>query len=312
MYSGGRVTFRSVVNRRKSLLMAGAMGAGLLLTSCGEKEEASDGEALGTKLVVSAIPDENTTEQAARFKALSEYLNEKLDIEVEFTTSADYPASVQRFANGEIHMAWFGGVTGVQAREKVPGARAIAQGDVDPEYVSYFIANKDTGLTKSDKFPTEIKDMSFTFGSKSSTSGRVMPTFFLEKETGQKVDEFFSKDFQFQAGHDLTAKAVASGSVQVGVLSYKKYDSMVKEDPSLAENAPIIWITPKYADYNLTVHPDLEKMFGEGFIDKLQKALVECEDKQVLAAFNRDKLIPAKNEDFDGIKKVAEAYNLLR
>ena len=53
-------------------------------------------------------------------------------------------------------------------------------------------------------------------------------------------------------------------------------------------------------------------MFGDGFIDKLQKALVECEDEKALAAFNRDKLIPAKNEDFDGIKKVAEAAGLLR
>ena len=185
--AGDQGLFRKVVNRRTGLMLAGVMGAGLLATSCGKKEEAGDGEKeLGTKLIVSAIPDENTTEQAARFKALSEYLAKKLDIEVEFTTAADYPATVQRFANGEIHMAWFGGVTGVQAREKVPCARAIAQGDVDPEYVSYFIAHNSTGLTKSDKFPVEIKDMSFTFGSKSSTSGRVMPAFFIEKETGKR------------------------------------------------------------------------------------------------------------------------------
>nr|XP_061810370.1 probable ABC transporter phosphite binding protein PhnD1 [Nerophis lumbriciformis] len=283
------------------------MGVGLLATGCGKKEKSSgtklvvsEEKSSDTKLVVSAIPDENTTEQAARFKALSEYLNEKLDIEVEFTTAADYPATVQRFANGEIHMAWFGGVTGVQAREKVEGARAIAQGDVDPDYVSYFIAHKDTGLTKSDEFPTAIKDMTFTFGSKSSTSGRVMPTYFIENITLSK------------GSHEATANAVASGSVQVGVLSYKKYDSMVKKGDIKAEDAPIIWVTPKYADYNLTVHPDLEKMFGEGFIDKLQKALVDCDDPKVLAAFNRDKLIPAKNEDFAGIKKVAEAAGMLR
>lgn len=127
-------------------------------------------------------------------------------------------------------------------------------------------------------------------------------------------DKYFSKPVQFQSvgGHDATARAVAGGSVDVGVLSYKKYDSMVAAGEIKAEDAPIIWVTPDYADYNLTVHPALDEMFGEGFIDKLQKSLVECTDKGILKAFNRDDLIPASNEEFEGIAEVARELGMMR
>jgi phosphonate transport system substrate-binding protein len=176
------------------------------------------------------------------------------------------------------------------------------------------IASKKTGLTKSDEFPIGIKDLVFSFGSKSSTSGRLMPTYFILKETGMMPDKYFSKPVQFQSvgGHDATARAVAGGSVDVGVLSYKKYDSMVAAGEIKAEDAPIIWVTPDYADYNLTVHPALDEMFGEGFIDKLQKSLVECTDKGILKAFNRDDLIPASNEEFEGIAEVARELGMMR
>ncbi len=264
--------------------------------------------------MITAIPDENVSEQKANFKALESYLEKQLEIDVTFSISSDYSAAVERFKNGEVHLVWFGGLTGVQARKAVPGSRAIAQGDVDPKYKSYMIAHKSTGLTRSEEFPTAIKDMTFTFGSKSSTSGRLMPTYFIMKETGTKPEEFFTKPVQFQVsgGHDATARAVAGGGVQVGVLSYKKYDSMVANGDIKAEDAPIIWVTPDYADYNLTVHPALEEMFGEGFIDKLQKSLVDCEDKGVLKAFNRDDLIPATNEEFEGIYEVAKELGMMR
>lgn len=311
---------RSISQTMKGCFGGAAIAAtALTLSSCGgdkdkEADSGDDKGSAGKALVITAIPDEKVSDQEAKFKALQEYLKTELEIDAKFSISADYSAAVERFKNGEVHLVWFGGLTGVQARKAVPGARAIAQGDVDPNYKSYFIAHKSTGLTESDEFPTAIKDMTFTFGSKSSTSGRLMPTYFIMKETGSSPEEWFSKPVQFQAtgGHDATARAVASGSVQVGALSYKKYDSMVASGEIKAEDAPIIWKTPDYADYNLTVHPALEEMFGEGFIDKLQKVLVDCTDEEVLKAFNRDDLIPAKNEEFEGIYEVAKEVGIMR
>lgn len=303
---------RSLFGITKKILL-GAFGL-TIISSCGEKEDGDSNEEKTKALVITAIPDEKHSDQEANYEVLRKYLADKLEIEVKFSTSSDYPAAVERFKNGEVHLVWFGGYTGVQARKAVPGSRAIAQGDVDPKYKSYFIAHKSTGLTKSDKFPAAIKDLTFTFGSKSSTSGRLMPTYFILKETGMMPDKYFTNPVQFQTvgGHDATARAVAGGSVQAGVLSYKKYDAMVADGEIKAEDAPIIWETPDYADYNLTVHPVLDEMFGDGFIDKLQKVLVDCEDKDVLKAFLRDDLIPATNEEFEGIYEVAKELGMMR
>ncbi len=301
----------------KQLLMSAAIGTASIfgLSSCGEKTEENTTSSNEKKvLVITAIPDEKISDQELKYQALADYLSKKLDITVELSVSKDYSAAVNRFANNEVQLVWFGGLTGVQARNKVEGAVAIAQGKADPNYKSYFIAHKDTGLEKSNEFPKEIADMTFTFGSTKSTSGRLMPTWFIKQATGQTPDEFFKKGVQFRksGGHVATAEVVQSGTVQVGALSYKTYDKLVadgKIDPTVAK---IIWETPSYADYNFTAHPSLDKTFGEGFVDKLQQALVECDDEKALGAINRKSIIKAKNSDFDGIVKVAKELGFIK
>jgi phosphonate transport system substrate-binding protein len=263
-------------------------------------------------LYFSAIPDQNNTELAEKFGKVADYLSAELGVPVVYRPARDYGASVEMFKNGDIQLAWFGGLTGVQARQAIPGARAIAQGRADPKYYSYFIAHRDAGLDRSDAFPTKIADMKFSFGSRKSTSGRLMPEFFIRQNTGKGPDEFFNKQYTFSKSHDMTAELVESGQVQAGVLNYRVYEKRVesgKTDPAVCK---IIWKTPFYADYNFTAHPDLETMFGAGFTEKLQKALIGMKDKELLDAFPREALIPAKNEDFDGIVGVAEELDMLR
>ncbi len=292
----------------------------LALVGCGGDPSSSDTTEASSPgntatLYLSAIPDEKITDQKAKFDKLAEYLSGKLGVPTEFVFSKDYADSVTKFKNGEVHLVWFGGLSGVQARIAVPGSQAIAQGKADPQYKSYIIANKSTGLTASEEFPSAIKDMSFTFGSPGSTSGRLMPTYFImQNNGGVKPEDWFATEpgFQMSGGHVATANAVADGTYQVGGINYKTYDSLVESDPKIAENTVKIWTTPFYADYNFTIHPEVETIFGEGFIKKVQAALVAApEGSDALKAINRESIIPAKNEDFDGIKDTAVKMELL-
>jgi phosphonate transport system substrate-binding protein len=283
------------------------------LGGCGDNSASTgSGEAV---LYLSAIPDEKITDQKAKFGKLAEYLAEKLGVRVEFLFSKDYADSVTKFKNGEVHLVWFGGLSGVQARLAVEGARAIAQGSEDPNYKSYFIANKSAGLEPSEAFPAEIKEMTFTFGSPGSTSGRLMPTYFImQNNGGVEPDKWFTQKpaFQMSGGHVATTNAVADGTYQVGAVNYKTYDDMVRNDPKVAENTVKIWTTPFYADYNFTIHPEVETLFGAGFIGKVQTALIEAPaGSDALKAINRESVISAKNEDFDGIKNTAVELGLL-
>ena len=288
----------------KWLLIPAAVVA--CLTGCGGEKQVEP------TLRYTAIPDQNTTELIEKFAPLTDHLSATLGVPVQYVPSRDYQASVEMFKSGDVHLAWFGGLTGVQARDAVPGARAIAQGAADPNYYSYFIANAATGLERGDQFPAAIAGYSFTFGSESSTSGRLMPEYFIRVNTGQGPEEFFAQPFGFSGSHDKTVELVESGRYQTGAVNYKVYDKRVAAGTTDPEQVKIIWKTPYYADYNFTAHPAIDDVFGDGFMTRLQEALVGIEDPALLSALPRERLIPARNEEFAGIAEVARELGMLR
>lgn len=269
---------------------------GGLLTSCADSEKPVSA---GRVLRFSAIPHERSSTMTEQMIVVADYLQQELGLPCEYVPVTDYAAAVEAFKNGDIHLAWFGGVTGVQARRAVPGSRAIAQGKVDPEFKSYFIAHVDSGLLPTDSFPAGMEGMSFTFGSPGSTSGRLMPEYFLRQATGKTPAEFFGHLNRYSGSHNQTALQVQNHGVDCGALNYKTYESMVADgriDPKVCVK---IWETPTYPDYNWTAHGKLVEIFGEEVFDALQQALVNCKDARVLAALKRPEgLIPAKNQDF--------------
>jgi phosphonate transport system substrate-binding protein len=258
----------------------------------------------------SAIPDEDETALVERFSKVAEYLEGELGVDVEYVPVKDYPAVVTAFRNDQVQLAWFGGLTGVQARLLTPGSRAIAQGKEDQNFVTYFIANDATGLTEVDEFPMAAKGMTFTFGAQTSTSGRLMPDYFIRQETEQAPEDFFS-EVGFSGDHSQTLRLVASGAYQIGALNFAVYDQAVAEGAPEVETAHVIWRTPPYPDYNWTIRGDVDERFGEGFSDRVQAALVSMSDPDLLAAFPREGFVPAVNEDYAPIEDVARGLDLL-
>jgi phosphonate transport system substrate-binding protein len=307
---------------RRSMMTLTALSILGLLNSCGEKKPEKSATSTPVApaattmkvLKFSAIPNQNATQLKEKFDPLAQFLSGELGVPVEFVPVSDYKASVELFKNGQIYLAWFGGVTGVQARAAVPGAQAIAQGEEDMAFKSYFIAHKDAGLTRSVDFPTAISGMKFTFGSESSTSGRVMPSYYIQQITGQPIEAFFKEKPSFSGSHDKTCELVASGQFQVGVVDYTVYEARVKEGKTDPTMVSVIWETPHFMDYNFTVHPALEKDYGTGFTAKLANALYAINTKkpELLQAFPRKKLIPVKNEDFALLEENCRELGFLR
>jgi len=282
----------------------------IVLIACTSQQE--QGRSAG-ELVFTAIPDHNSTELEEKFAPVAAHLSMELGIPVRYRPTSNYQASVEAFKNGDVQLAWFGGLTGVQARAAVPGARAIAQGGSDPTFKSYFIAHASTALAPGDSLPRAIEGRSFTFGSESSTSGRLMPEHFIRAHTGRSPSELFGRPNSFSGSHDKTAELVAAGSFEVGALNYKTYDRMVEEGRIDPEICRVIWTTPDYPDYNWTAHPMLEETYGPGFIDKLRGVLVTMEAPELLAAVDRPEgLIPATNDDFEPIVELATELGFLR
>ena len=303
------------MNRTYILLLALLMSGLLACSSPTETPESGEGDDAPSSLSVlrfSAIPDQNSTEIEEKLNPLVDHLAAELGVAVEYVPARDYQASVEMFRNGDVHFAWFGGLTGVQARRAVDGARAIAQGASDPQYYSYFIAHRDTGLERSEDFPESVGELTFAFGSESSTSGRLMPEHFIRENTGKSLDEFFAEPVIFSGSHDRTVELVESGQVQAGAVNYKVYDQRVAEGETDSNVVRVIWQTPYYADYNWTVRPDLDAEMGAGFTQRLQDTLLAIDDPALLAALPRERLIAAENADFQAIETVAESLDMLR
>jgi len=150
--------------------------------------------------------------------------------------------------------------------------------------------------------------MKFSFGSEGSTSGRLMPEFFIRKFAGRAPREFFGT-VGFSGNHPATIAAVNSGAYDVGAVNYKTFD---KTAPEAKANTLIIWKTPEYADYNLTAHPDLDPKFGKGFTDRLQEAWLAMPKALCEKSFSRSGMIEARNSGFQAIEDTARSLDLAR
>ncbi|WP_158775290.1 putative selenate ABC transporter substrate-binding protein [Cobetia sp. L2A1] len=263
-----------------------------------------------------AIPDEDESRLVERFDKVADYLSEKLGVDVEYVPVKSYSAAVSAFRNDQIQMAWFGGLTGVQARQLVPGSVAIAQGAEDAAFRSYFIARRDLKLAGDaseplDALPESIEGHTFTFGAKTSTSGRLMPEYYLREKFQKAPDEVFSR-VGFSGDHSRTIALVAAGTYDVGAVNFAVWDAAVKDGKVDPKKVQVLWQTPSYPDYQWTLRGDVDKRFGADFTAHVTKALLDMKDPDLLESFPRSGFIPASNDDYAPIKTVGAQLGLLR
>jgi len=257
-----------------------------------------------------AIPDQDTDRLQKRFSKIAGYLSDSLGIEVEYVPVKSYSASVAAFTNNEVQLAWFGGLSGVRARLAVPGAQAIAQGEEDPAFETWFIANTKTGIKMSEEFPDAITGLTFTFGSKGSTSGRLMPEYFIRKHYNKEPREVFRR-VGFSGDHSKTIALVQSGSYQAGAVNYKVWQKELAAGNIDTTKVQVIWRTPPYPDYNWSARPDLDEQFGKGTFSALTRALLNMQDPELLNSFPRKSFIPASNNDYEIILNTARQIGII-
>lgn len=247
------------------------------------------------------------------FGLMADYLSERTGLRVEYVASADYAAVVSAFQRGDVHLAWFGGLTGVQAQAVTPGSAAIAQRPRDAEFHSVFVVGPQVTATTLG----ELRGLSFTFGSESSTSGHLMPRHFLA-EAGLDPDADFAGAPGYSGSHDATYKLVEAGTYQAGALNEAVWESAVTDARVDTTRVRVMHRTPPYFDYHWAVRGDLDERFGEGTRQRIEQALLELtatmgtEQAELLELFATDRFVPTRNENYAAIRSVAEGLGILR
>jgi phosphonate transport system substrate-binding protein len=251
---------------------------------------------------IGMIPDQNAADLARGMDSVAEYLSEETGLNVEYVPTVDYAALVTAFERGDIQLAWFGGLTGVQARNLVPEAEAIAQRPIDEKFKSVFIAQKELNL----KSLEDIKGKTFTFGSESSTSGSLMPRYYLIEE-GINPEKDFDGLPNYSGSHDKTYKLVESGTFQTGALNISVWEAAVAAGQVDTSKVDVFYTTPEYYDYNWTINK-VDKETKEKVKDVL---LNMSGDQEIFKLLNTDKFIEAKNENYKAIEDVAKELKMI-
>ena len=265
-------------------------------------------------LKVGGVPDQNTARLARRYESFAKYLSDALGVPVKFVPSVDYAAVVTAFSQDQLQLAFFGGLTGVQARLQKPGAVTIAQREHDAVFHSKLVARTDLDLESLEDLKAQAGDLSITFGSPSSTSGHLMPRYFL-KQAGIDAATDFRQEPNFSGSHDTTWQLVESGAFDLGALNEDVWDRAVRENQADTGKVKEFYITPAYYDYNWTVQGNLDKVYGEGFTDKIRQALLDLnpeEHGEILDLFSTEKFITTSNDNYQAIEDVARELEIIR
>ena len=297
------------ISVRFLLVSVVAIFVALLTMACAQDE--------APKLRVGGIPDQDAQRLARRYEIFAGYLSKELGVPVEYVPSVSYSAVVTAFSQNDVQLAFFGALTGVQARMQNPGARAIVQRAHDAEFHSKYVVrggDEFADLNSLDDLIGKTGDLTITFGSESSTSGHLMPRYFLG-EAGINVANDFRTPPGFSGSHDKTWQLVAAGSYDVGALAEDVWERAVTEGKADPAQVRELDTTPNYFNYNWTARADLDEVYGEGFTDKVQAALLAlntAEHGDILELFNTDQFIPTENANYQAIESVARELGIIQ
>ncbi|MFG0630467.1 putative selenate ABC transporter substrate-binding protein [Pseudomonas sp. xss_2] len=278
-----------------------ALAAGLVFSCCAVLTQAAE------TLRVSAIPDEAPTELLRKFKPLGEYLHKQLGMEVKFVPVADYPAVVEALASDKLDLAWLGGFTFVQVHLKDPSATPLVQREQDAKFTSKFIT-----ADPNVKSLADLKGKTFAFGSVSSTSGSLMPRYFMLKNDNIKPETYFSR-VAYSGAHDATVAWVQAGKADAGVLNASVWQKLVDAGKVDTDKVKVFATTPTYYDYNWTVRGNMDA----GLKAKIKQAFLDLdpanpEHKAILDLQAASRFIETSPDNYKGTEEAAREAGLLK
>lgn len=259
----------------KPILSASALA--LALSMAAASAQARD-------IVMGLIPAENNEEMIQKFEPMRAQLEKKLGEKVKVFTATDYAGVIEAMKKKRVDIAWFGPLSYYLAEQEA-GAEAFAvglrEGSNSHTYKSIFVAPCDSGI-KSIK---DMKGKSVAFVDPASTSGGLMPTYMVKKETGMMPDQFFGK-FTYAGSHDAAEMAVKNKTVDTAAdndITYEKMlakglitkqtNCIVKESDPLP-GSPLVYrgdlpadLKAKIQDAVLTAHNEI-KVTGYGNLSR--------------------------------------------
>lgn len=266
----------------------------LFIFACSEKDSSPAIDLLR----VGIIPNQSIEASRLLYVPLFEHIKKETGIDYKLLFPSTYIELVQLFEEKNLDLALFGGYTYLRAH-KQSSAVALVTRDTDTHFKSILFVggNGDSDI----RTIGDLKGRSFAFGPKLSTSGHLMPRYFLNKE-GITPEDFF-KEIQYTGAHDQTVISVKDGLVDGGVANKIVVQQMLNDGRINASSIHIIWESPPYTDYVWTAQNSL----SASTLTKLSNAFLilsesKERDREILHALGAKYFLPAVEEDFNALE----------
>ena len=273
----------------------------LLAVSC----KGGRGGAPRPALRLAMIPSTDPGKIVRDSQPLVKYLEKETGSRVELVVPTNYAAVVEAIANDRVDIAYLGGFTFIQASRRA-GVRPLVQRERDQNFHSVFIAQPRSGINSL----ADLKGHSFAFGDVNSTSGHLMPAFYMR---AAKVDPGVLARALYTGGHDATALAVANGKVDAGAMDELVFASMTKSGKITPDQVKVFYTTPAFFDYVWAARKGLDPKLSDGFASAFLKLdASNPESKVLLDLLNATKYMRADDSSYDNLRQAAREEGLLQ
>lgn len=256
-------------------------------------------------LRLSMIPTTDPGKIVRESQPFISYLEKETGAKVELTVPTNYAAVVEAVANDRVDIAYFGGFTYVQASARA-GIVPLVQREGDQAFHSKFITQPSSSIHSL----SDLKGHSFAFGDVNSTSGHLMPVYFMRQ---QGVDRAVIEKAVYTGGHDATALAVANGKVDAGAMDELVFTRMIKEGKLNESQVRVFYTTPPFFDYVWAARKGLDPAISEAFANTLLGLDPQnSEQKRILQLLNAIKYVRARDSNYDPLRQAAKDEGLLK
>ena len=251
------------------------------------------------------IPTNDPGRMLRDSEPLVAYLEKETGAKIQLTIPTNYAAVVEAIANDQVDIAYFGGFTYVQAVRRA-GVIPLVQRDQDQNFHSLFITHPDSGI----RTLADLKGHSFAFGDVNSTSGHLMPEYFMRQAS---VDADVIARAVYTGGHDATALAVANKKIDAGALDETIYQRMVKDGNLDPAKATVFYTTPPYFDYVWAARKGLDQRLVDSFASAFLKLDANnLESRPILEFLRATRYVRANDSDYDKLRHAARDAGLLK
>jgi phosphonate transport system substrate-binding protein len=251
------------------------------------------------------IPTTDPGKIIRQSQPLIDYLQRQTGSTIELTIPTNYAAVVEAITSNKVDIAYLGGFTYLQASSRAD-VKPLVQRLRDKNFHSVFITPVDSPIHSL----ADLKGHSFAFGDVNSTSGHLMPSYYMRQ---QNVDPAVIEKAIFTGGHDATALAVANKRVDAGAMDELVLQKMLQTGKLTSGQLRVFYTTPPFYDYVWVARGGLDPELAEKFSQALLKLdASNPADKVVLDLLNAEKYDVAHAADYATLRQAAKDDGLLK